>query len=321
MTHQHPHLGPDPTVITSEKGIRAIKWSFAALAATALLQFAVVLVSGSVALLADTIHNLGDATTAIPLWVAFRLARWRSSERFPFGFGRVEDLAGVAIVLTILFSALVAGYESLDRLFHPRIVEHLGAVVVASGIGFLGNEAVAVFRIRVGKEIGSAALVADGYHARVDGWTSLAVLVGAAGVWAGYPLADPVVGLAITVAILGIVLQSGRSVLHRMLDGVEAGVIVRIRQSAERVPGVQAVAEVRARWVGHQLQAEVNIAVDPALTVKQGHSIAKETLRRLLGEVPHLSGATIHVDPMEEIGEHHHLHPIRLGAPAADPRR
>jgi cation diffusion facilitator family transporter len=168
---------------------------------TALLQVGVVLISGSVALLADTIHNFGDAATAIPLGIAFLFARRRPTKRFTFGYGRVEDLAGVTIVLLILFSAIVAAYESINRFFHPQDISHLWAVAIASAIGFIGNEAVAIFRIRVGRRIGSAALIADGQHARIDGWPSLAVLVGVLGVWFGYPMADPIVGLIITIAI------------------------------------------------------------------------------------------------------------------------
>jgi cation diffusion facilitator family transporter len=145
-----------------------------------------------VALLADTIHNFGDAATAIPLAIAFWFARQKPSERFTFGYGRVEDLAGMAIVLTILASAIIAGYESIQRLLNPQDISYVWVVIAASIIGFLGNEAVAMFRIRVGREISSVALIADGYHARVDGWTSLAVLFGAIGVWLGYPLADPI---------------------------------------------------------------------------------------------------------------------------------
>lgn len=306
QAHGHTHGAIDPSIVTTERGIWAIKWSFVGLMATALLQVVVVVLSGSVALLADTIHNFGDAATAIPLWVAFLFARLRPTKRFPHGYGRVEDLAGVAIVLIILFSALVAGYEAIDRLLHPRAVEYLGAVVAASIIGFLGNEGVAVFRIRVGKEIGSAALIADGYHARVDGWTSLAVLVGALGVWLGYPLADPLVGLAITVAIFVIVWQSGKAVFTRMLDGVEPGVVEELSHAAEHVREVRAVTDVRARWVGHRLQAELNVAVDPALSVAEGHRIAKAVHHQLLHHVPYLSQTTIHVDPLEEAGESHH---------------
>jgi cation diffusion facilitator family transporter len=304
--HGHTHGAVDPTIVTSERGIWAIKWSFVGLMATALLQLVVVLMSGSVALLSDTIHNFGDAATAIPLWIAFALTRLGASRRFTFGYGRVEDLAGVVIVLIILFSAVVAGYQAVERLINPQPVGFLWAVAAASLVGFMGNEAVAVFRIRVGREIGSAALVADGYHARTDGWTSLAVLLGAVGVWLGYPLADPIVGLLIAAAILVIVWQSGKAVFTRLLDGVEPEAIEEIRHTASRVPGVEDVSEVRARWLGHRLHAEVNVAVDPDLSVSEGHAIARELNHQLLHHLSYLSGAVIHVDPVQEAGEEHH---------------
>lgn len=316
MTHQH-HLSHDhaeghthgiidPSIATSERGLWAIKWSFAGLAATAVLQLLVVFLSGSVALLADTIHNFGDAATAIPLGIAFWFARKKPSKRFTFGYGRVEDLAGVAIVLTILASAIVAGYESIQRLLHPQDMSYLWAVIGASIVGFLGNEVVAIFRIRVGREISSAALIADGYHARIDGWTSLAVLVGAVGVWLGYPLADPIVGLLITAAIFGIVIQSGKSIFVRMLDGAEPHVIAEIRHAAEAVPQVKEVSEVRARWLGHRMHAEVNIAVDPQLTIAQAHAVAAEVRHQLLHHLDYLSLVVIHVDPADQSGEAHH---------------
>ncbi len=307
--HGHVHGVVNPAILTTQRGIWAIKWSFISLLATAALQVGVVLLSGSVALLADTIHNFGDAATAIPLWIAFLLARLKPTRRFSFGYGRVEDLAGVAIVLIILLSAIVAGYEAVNRLIHPRPVAYLGAVAAASVIGFLGNEGVAVFRIRVGREIGSAALVADGYHARVDGWTSLAVLVGAVGVWLGYPLADPLAGLSITLAILVVVWQSGKAVFTRILDGVEPEVIEALVHAAGHVPGVQAVTDVRARWIGHYLEAELNVAVPATYSVAEGHRIAKEIHHQLLHHVPYLSRATIHVDPAGESGETHHRIP------------
>ena len=159
QTHgqSHTHGVVDPTIATTARGIWAIKWSFIILAITAALQLVVVAVSGSVALLADTIHNVGDATTAIPLWIAFLLVRRKPTATFTYGYGRVEDIAGAVIVLIILMSALVAGYEALDRLIYPRVVEQLGWVIAAGFLGFVGNEAVAIFRIRVGREINSAA--------------------------------------------------------------------------------------------------------------------------------------------------------------------
>ena len=304
--HGHAHGIVDPSIATSDRGLWAIKWSFIGLAATAALQLIVVFMSGSVALLADTIHNFGDAATAIPLAIAFWFARKQPSRRFTFGYGRVEDLAGMAIVLTILASAIVAGYQSIERLLHPQDVSHVWAVVAAAIVGFVGNEAVAVFRIRVGREINSAALMADGYHARVDGWTSLAVLFGAIGVWLGYPLADPIIGLLITAAIFGIVIQSGKSIFFRMLDGAEAHVIEEVRRAAEHVPQVKEVTEVRARWLGHRLHAEVNIAVDPQLTIAQAHAVAGEVRHQLLHHLDYLSLVVIHVDPADQSGEAHH---------------
>src|SRR5574340_878401 len=194
-SHDHLHGTLDPVFLTTQRGIWALKWSLWGLLATAFLQLGVVLISHSVALLADTIHNFGDAAIAIPLWIAFLVARKPPTNRFTYGYGRMEDLAGIVVVVAILLSGVVVGYESLSRLLAPRPVEHLWAVAVASVIGFLGNEAVAVFRIKVGNEIGSAALVAEGQHARTDGLGSLAVLVGAFAVWMGFPLADPLIGL------------------------------------------------------------------------------------------------------------------------------
>ena len=304
--HKHSHAAIDPAIVTTQRGIWAVKWSFVILIATALLQILVVLLSNSIALLADTIHNFGDAATAIPLWIAFAVARLKPSKRFPFGYGRVEDLAGVAVILTILFSAVLAGYEAINRFLHPAEVNHLWAVIAASIVGFVGNEGVAFFRIRVGKEIGSAALVADGYHARVDGWTSLAVLFGAVGVWLGYPLADPVVGLGITIAILYIVWDSGKVVFTRMLDGVEPEVLEEIVHSARHVEGVEDVSETRARWIGHRLYAELNIAVQHHLSVAEGHEIAKEVRHQLLHHLKHLGNVIVHVDPEDNIGEAHH---------------
>src|SRR5215471_12555101 len=219
--HRHTHGAVDPTLVTTQRGLWAIKWSLVGLGTTALIQVVIVWLSGSMALLADTIHNFGDAATALPLWIAFRLTRRPPSPRFTYGLGRAEDLAGVVIVGLIFCSALVAGYESLSRLFNPQPIAYLGAVMGAALLGFLGNEAVALLRIKVGKEIGSAALIADGYHARVDGWTSLAVLVGMAGAWLGYPIVDAMVGLVITIAILRIVWESGATIFTRLLDGVD----------------------------------------------------------------------------------------------------
>jgi cation diffusion facilitator family transporter len=304
--HDHTHGTIDPALLTTERGIWALKWSLIGLATTAVFQAVIVFFSGSVALLADTIHNAADAATAIPLWIAFTLVKRQPSRRFTYGYGRLEDVAGVVIVLTILLSAVLAGYESSVRFFHPQPVEHLGAVALASVIGFAGNEMVAFFRIRVGKQINSAALVADGYHARVDGLTSLAVLFSAVGVWLGYPLADPLIGLLITALILPIAWESGRAVFTRLLDGADPEVATEITQVLSNTRGVSDVSEVRMRWSGHRLHAEVNIGVSRELSVTQGHAIAVEARHQLLHKLPYLSNVTIHIDPEHLSGENHH---------------
>lgn len=304
--HDHTHGTLDPVLLTSQRGIWALKWSLWGLVATAFFQLSIVLISNSVALLADTIHNFGDAAIAIPLWIAFLFVRRKPTNRFTYGYGRVEDLAGIAVVVAILISGVVVGYESFSRLFARHPVEHLWAVVVASVVGFLGNEAVAVFRIKVGKEIGSAALVAEGYHARTDGLGSLAVLVGALGVWFGFPLADPFIGLLITLIIFKIGWDSGKSLFTRLLDGVDPEVIDEVRHAAKHVQGVEDIAEVRVRWIGHRLLAEVNIAVRSDLSVEQGHEIAKDVRHQLLHHLQYLSNATIHIDPLSAPGEIHH---------------
>ncbi len=304
--HDHSHGVVDPVMFTHQRGLWAIRWSWYGLLATAALQLFVVSISGSVALLADTIHNLGDAGTAIPLWLAFRLAQRPPTKHFTYGYGRVEDLAGLSIVLIILASAILAGWTAIERLLHPQPISHLGAVMAASIIGFLGNEVVAWLRLRVGREIGSAALVADGHHARVDGLTSLAVLFGALGAKLGYPIADPLVGLLITVMILGIVWESSRPVFARLLDGVDPMVVDEIEGISRRTSGVEDVREIRVRWIGHRLHAEINLAVAPELSVLHGHDIADAVRHQILHDLSYLSSATIHVDPTTRSGEAHH---------------
>ena len=201
----------DSALEASAAGVRAVKISLVALLVTGLAQAVIVVFTDSVALLADTIHNFSDAMTAIPLWVAFVLGRRSPTRRYTYGYGRAEDLAGILIVAMIALSAVVAGYESIRRLFHPQPVTNIAVLIAAGLIGFAGNELVAIYRIRVGRRIGSAALVADGLHARTDGFTSLAVVLGALGALAGFPLADPIVGVLITVAILVVLRGAART--------------------------------------------------------------------------------------------------------------
>jgi cation diffusion facilitator family transporter len=304
--HGHSHGVVDPSIATSERGLWVTKVSGLVMLAVALLELGVYAASRSAALLADMIHNFGDAATVIPLWIAFALARRAPRAGFSFGYGRAEDLAGVAVVVALFVNALIAGYESLERLFHPEPVTHLGAVGAMAIIGFLGNEGVAMLRIRVGREINSAALIADGHHARVDGWTSLAVLAGAICVRLGFPIADPIIGLLITAAIFAIVWSAAKTIFTRVLDGVDPSTIAELQAAALGVDGVRDVTGVRARWVGHRLHAEANVIVAPELSVGEGHAIATAVQHRLLRHMPHVSDAVIHVCPDGHAGEEHH---------------
>lgn len=252
----------DDALEASVAGVRALKISLFVLLGTTVLQFAVVLISGSVALLADSIHNFSDALTAVPLWIAFILGRRAASRRYTFGYGRAEDLAGLFIVVVVALSAVIAAWQSILRLITPHQLENLWWVVAAGLIGFAGNEAVAIYRIRVGRQIGSAALVADGVHARTDGFTSLAVVVGAIGVMLGFPLADPIVGILISIAIIVLLIGTVRSIGRRLMDGIEPELLQRAEHAILHVDGVRSISELRLRWVGHRLQGDAAIVVD-----------------------------------------------------------
>ncbi|MFI1704302.1 cation diffusion facilitator family transporter [Streptomyces griseoruber] len=293
----------DPALESSARGMRALWVSLAVLGVTALVQAAVVVVSGSVALLGDTVHNAADALTAVPLGIAFVVGRRAATRRFTYGYGRAEDLAGLAIVLTIAASAAFAGWTAVERLLDPRPVEHVGVVAVAALAGFAGNEWVARYRIRVGRSIGSAALVADGLHARTDGFTSLAVLLGAGGSALGWQLADPVVGLAITVAIALVLRDAAREVFRRVLDAVDPTLVDRAERALLEVEGVRGVGELRLRWIGHRLRAEVAVVVDGEATVRRAHAIAVHAEHALLHAVPRLTAALVHADPAPVPGE------------------
>ncbi|GAA2112315.1 cation diffusion facilitator family transporter [Microlunatus panaciterrae] len=281
----------DDALEASAHGVRAVKVGLVGLGATAILQLVVVLISGSVALLADTIHNFSDALTAIPLWIAFVVGRRAATKRYTYGYGRIEDLAGLFIVAMIFLSTVVAGYESIRRFIEPQPLHNLGWVFVAGLVGFVGNEAVAVHRIRVGRRIGSAALVADGVHARTDGFTPLAVVLGVTGVWLGFPLADPIVGLVISVAIFILLWGTARDIGRRLLDGVDPNLTQRAHGAVASLPEVDHVEDVRLRWTGHRLSVEATVATDQHMTVHQFHALEHEAdhaIRQHLPSVGHV---------------------------------
>ena len=307
--HSHePADQVDATMEASAEGMRVLWITLAVLGVTALLQAAVTVLSGSVALLGDTLHNAADALTALPLGVAFILGRRPPTRRYTYGYGRAEDLAGIVIVLTIAASSALAAYEAITRLLHPRHVSDLIAVAAAALVGFAGNELAAVYRIRTGRKIGSAALVADGLHARTDGLTSLAVLLGAGGVALGWDWADPVVGLFITVAILAVLRQAAREIYRRLMDAVDPALVDQAEDTLRATAGVLDVGQVRLRWIGHQIRAECEVVVNPDITAVQAHQVTVTAEHDLLHAIPRLAAALVHADPEPHDGtDPHHV--------------
>ena len=298
--HSHAAITPlsDPALATSA-GIFAVKVSLVVLLVTALFQLGVALRSGSVALLADTIHNFADALTAIPLWLAFSLSRRLRNARYTYGYGRAEDLAGAAIVALIFFSALEVYSQSIQKIFHPMPVSNLGWVAAAAGIGFLGNELAAILRLRTGRRIHSAALVADGRHSQVDGFTSLGVLAGVLGVRLGFPLADPLVGFVIGTTILVVAWNSAREIWYRLMDATDPQGTRLVEGTAAAVAGVLAVDDIRIRWLGHWQHCELHITVAAQLPTLESHQIAEAVRHALFHALPSLQEISVHVDPLD----------------------
>jgi cation diffusion facilitator family transporter len=306
----------DQALEASSQGVRAVTISLGVLGMTAVVQALVVALSGSVALLGDTLHNFSDAFTALPLWVAFSLGRRPPTRRFNYGYGRAEDLAGIFVVALVALSGVLTAWQSIERLIHPQGVQHLPFVMAAALVGFAGNEIVAQYRLRVGRRIGSAALAADGLHARTDGVASLAVLVGAIGLALGARWADPAVGLLISVVIFGVLIRTASSIGQRLMDAVDPALVSQSEHILGHVDGVVGVGDVRIRWVGHQLHAEIRIVVDHELSVSEAHNISERAYHDLLHQLPRLSDAIVHTDPSTDGGldphaqtEHHRSSP------------
>lgn len=296
----------DPALESSREGLRALWISLVGLGITAAAQAVIVVLSGSVALLGDTLHNVADALTAVPLAIAFLLGRRAATRAYTYGYGRAEDLAGIIIVVVIAASAVAAAWTATTRLLHPTEVTHLPWVAAAGLVGFIGNELVARYRIRVGRRIGSAALVADGLHARTDGYTSLAVLAAAGGAALGWRWADPVIGLAIAAAITFVLKDAAREVYRRLMDAVDPDLVDQAETALRAVDGVRGVAAVRLRWIGHRLHAEADLVVDSHLSLLAAHEIAADAEHQLTHAVPRLTTATVHTDPDCHPGAHHH---------------
>ncbi len=305
-THSRSELAADEAFVTNQLGIRTVWLALLALGLTAILQIVIVLMSGSVALFADTVHNVGDGLNSVPLLVAFYLARRVATRRYTYGFARAEDVAGILIVLSIAFSAGVVLWESIQKLFNPTPMTDLGWVAAAAIIGFVGNEFVALLQIGVGRRIGSAALIADGLHARVDGLTSLSVLLAVGGSLIGLPILDPIIGILIGVAILFITRDATVRMWYRLMDAIEPEILDAAEAIIRRQPAVLEYRRLRMRWMGHRLHAEVFIAVDAAMSTAESHQIAEGLRHELFHEIPRLAEVVVHIDPWPEDPERHH---------------
>ena len=314
VPHSHDSADKvDSALEASREGMRCLKISFAGLMLTALVQTVIVFYTNSVALLGDTMHNYADALTAVPIAIAFVVGRRAATRSYTYGYGRAEDLAGIIVVVLIAASAFYAGYEAIQRFQNPGELSHLGVLAAAGVIGFLGNEVVAQYRVRIGRRIGSAALVADGLHARTDGFTSLAVVLSAVGAWLGFPLADPIIGLLITVAILFVLRDAGREVYRRLMDAVDPNLVDQAEEVIRATPGVVDVTDIGLRWLGHTLRAEARIVVDSSLSLVEAHHLSHRVEHDLVHGVRRLGSATIHAEPLAEdaadahdLVAHHH---------------
>jgi cation diffusion facilitator family transporter len=303
--HSHDHADLIDSATATREGLRTLGMSLGGLGVTAVLQVAVLAISGSVALLADTVHNVSDALTAIPLAIAFWLGRRPPNRRYAYGYGRAEDLAGIFVVAMIAISAVVAGWQAAQRLADPQLIDHPGWVAVAGLIGFAGNELVAIYRIRTGRRIGSAALVADGLHARTDGLTSLAVVGAAGGTIAGWTYADPLIGLAISAAILNVLRHAARDIYRRLMDHADPVVVGRVEHQLHHIDGIHGIDRVRVRWVGHQLHVDADVVLDAHLELARAHDILEDARHRLFHTIPRLADALLHASPTHEAGDPH----------------
>ncbi len=309
--HGHEHGRVNTDLYGNLAGLRAVQISTAGMFIVAAIQFAIAGIGGSAGLFADALHNLGDVLTTVALWIAFVLSNRAANQRYTYGYYRSEDLAGIFIVLVIIASAVAAAWESIQKLTSNSAPSGLILYLSMSAavVGIAGNEILAQYKISVGKRINSVSLVADGQHSRIDGLTSLAALVGLVGVAFGLRIADPIAGLVISAVILTVVYSTSRSVLQRLLDGVDPRIVPSIITTASEVPGVEEVTDVRARWVGHTLQVIMNIEVDAELTLAKAHDIAEEVRHRLFHRITGLSEAVIHTDPHsdgEGATDYHH---------------
>ena len=297
FTHDHSHadLAADRAFLDNQLAVRTVWIALTALGLTTALQVVIYIASNSVALLADTVHNLGDALNSIPLLFAFYIARRAANKRYTYGYGRLEDIAGVFIVISIGFSAAYILYESIQRLLNPLPLENLEWIALAALVGFVGNELVALMQIRVGRRIGSDAMIADGQHALIDGLTSLAVLIAVIGTLIGLPILDPIIGVVIAFAIVGITWNAIKAVWYRMMDAVDPHLVEHVEDHARAVDGVDEVLTLRLRWVGHRMYGVIKVAVPADASLADSQAIVEAVQHEAGHVIPQLAELTVQI--------------------------
>lgn len=270
---------------------RAIAVSAIGLATTGLIELAIALVSGSVALLGDALHNLSDVSTSAVVFIGFRASRKRATERYPYGFERAEDVAGVGIAVVIWASAVFAGVESIRKLLEHGHTTHLGIGVIAAAVGILGNQVVARYKLVIGRRINSATLIADAKHSWLDALSSAGALVGLIAVAAGLSWGDPIAGLAVTLFICHVGWEVSTDVVHRLMDGIDPAILGTAEAVAAGTPGVRH-AHARARWTGRTLRVEIEGWLDADTTVVDADRIGQLVADRLSPELPEVRNFT-----------------------------
>jgi cation diffusion facilitator family transporter len=270
---------------------RAIAVSATGLAATGIVELLLAIVTGSVGLLGDAIHNLSDVSTSAVVFLGFRLSRKGPTERYPYGLDRAEDLAGIGIAIVIWASAAFAGYESIRKLVDHGTTSHVALGITGAVLGIVGNQVVARYKLVVGKRINSATLVADARHSWLDALSSAGALVGLVAVSLGFRLGDAIAGMAVTLFICHVGYEVTKDVVHRLADGVDAAVITSAEAAAGSVDGV-VHAHARARWTGRTLRVEIEGWVDPALSVSEADALGQQVARAVARQLPAAGGLT-----------------------------
>jgi cation diffusion facilitator family transporter len=271
---------------------RAVGVSAVGLAVTGLLELGIAVFTGSVGLLGDALHNLSDVSTSLVVFLGFRVSRRTPSQRYPYGLERAEDLAGLGVAVVVWASAVFAGWESVHKLLAGSGTSHVGAGIAAAALGIVGNQLVARYKLRVGRRIQSATLISDAKHSWLDALSSAGALAGLIAVAAGQRWGDPVAGLAVTLFICHVGYEITTDIGHRLLDGVDSGVITVAEEAAAAVPGVRH-AHARARWTGRTLRVEIEGWVDPALPIAAADQLGHQVIEAVHEVVPEARVVTV----------------------------